>query len=48
MNQVQRPIVFLDIDGVLNSEQWYALAASRNGEVNTQTVNPGELIGALD
>jgi hypothetical protein len=33
---MERPIVFLDIDGVLNSKQWYAQAASRKEERNSQ------------
>ena len=33
---MERPIVFLDIDGVLNSKQWYAQAASRKDERNSQ------------
>jgi hypothetical protein len=33
---MDRPIVFLDIDGVLNSEQWYAQAASSKEERNSQ------------
>ena len=36
VNQMDRPIVFLDIDGVLNSEQWYAQATSRKEERNSQ------------
>ena len=42
LNQMERPIVFLDIDGVLNSgEQWYAQAASRKEELNSQPSTPG-------
>ena len=41
---MERPIVFLDIDGVLNSEQWYARAASRKGEPNTQPPTQGSLL----
>jgi hypothetical protein len=37
VNQMARPIVFLDIDGVLNSEQWYAQAASSKEERNSQS-----------
>jgi hypothetical protein len=36
VNQLEKPIVFLDIDGVLNSEQWYAQAASRKEKPNSQ------------
>jgi hypothetical protein len=36
VNQMERPIVFLDIDGVLNSEQWYAHGASCNEVPNWQ------------
>jgi hypothetical protein len=33
---MERPIVFLDIDGVLNSKQWYAQAAFRKDERSSQ------------
>jgi hypothetical protein len=36
VNQVERPIAFLDIDGVLNSKQWYSQAASCKEEPNPQ------------
>ena len=32
LNHMERPIVFLDIDGVLNSGQWYAQAVPREEE----------------
>jgi hypothetical protein len=44
VSQMQRPIVFLDIDGVLNSEQWYSQAASRKGEPSTQTPTQRSLL----
>jgi HAD domain in Swiss Army Knife RNA repair proteins len=33
---MERPIVFLDIDGVLNSKQWYGRATSRQEERRSQ------------
>jgi len=33
---MERPIVSLDIDGVLNSKQWYAQDATRKEERNSQ------------
>jgi hypothetical protein len=36
-NQMYKPVVFLDIDGVLNSKQWYAHdAASHEGISSTE------------
>ena len=41
---MERPIVFLDIDGVLNSERWYAQAASRKEERNSQSSSHRSLL----
>ena len=38
------PIVFMDIDGVLNSEKWYAQAASRKEDRNSESSTQQSLL----